>query len=304
MARRAFVFWGIIILILGACAPGNQQANNSKMKVLATTTILGDIVAQVGGGAIDLDVLLPYDVDPHAFEPSPQDMAKIAETDVVFLSGLGLESFIEPALESVSTDARIVEVSQGIPSLLEHHEDDHDHGDGVDPHVWTDPNNVIVWVENIRNVLAEEDPSNAELYRANADVYIQQLKELDRWIVKQVETIPPERRVIVTDHEIFGYFARQYGFEQIGTIIPGFSTLAQPSAQDIATLEDRIKQTGVPAVFVGNTANVSLAQRIAADTGIRVVALYTGSLSAPNGDAPTYIDYIRYNVTAIVDALK
>ncbi|HIE57944.1 MAG TPA: zinc ABC transporter substrate-binding protein, partial [Anaerolineales bacterium] len=128
--------------------------------------------------------------------------------------------------------------------------------------------------------------------------------ELDTWIRQQVANIPPENRKLVTDHVLFGYFADEYGFKQIGALIPGYSTLAEPSAQELAAIEDAIREYNVPAVFVGNTVNPALGGQVAEDTGIKLVTIYTGSLSDENGDAPTYLDYIRYNVTAFVNALK
>jgi ABC-type Zn uptake system ZnuABC Zn-binding protein ZnuA len=167
-----------------------------------------------------------------------------------------------------------------------------------------DPNNVKIWVENIRAALTAADPAGEEIYRANAQAYLAKLDELDAWVRQQVEQIPPQNRKLVTDHLLFGYFAERYGFEQIGAIIPGYSTAAQPTAQELAAIEDAIREFGVKAVFVGKTINPTLAQRVAEDTGIQLVGLYHGSLSAAGGEAATYLDYIRYNVTQMVNALK
>ena len=173
-----------------------------------------------------------------------------------------------------------------------------------DPHTWIDPNNVIIWVENISKALSESDPENAAVYKSNAQKYTIKLEELDTWIQNQVSEIPEGDRKLVTDHAMFGYFAARYGFEQIGAVFPGFSTMAEPAAQEIAALEDAIKAYGVRAIFVGNTINPSLANQIAKDTGIKVVTIYTGSLSESGGEAGTYLDYMRYNVSAIANALK
>ena len=127
---------------------------------------------------------------------------------------------------------------------------------------------------------------------------------MDAWIREQVAQIPPQNRKLVTDHLLFGYFAERYGFEQVGAIIPAYSTAAQPTAQEVAEIENAIRTLGVKAVFVGKTVNPALAQRVAEDTGIRLVGLYHGSLSEPGGEAATYLDYLRYNVTQIVNALK
>jgi ABC-type Zn uptake system ZnuABC Zn-binding protein ZnuA len=185
----------------------------------------------------------------------------------------------------------------------EHEGDEHDH-EGIDPHTWTDPNNVIVWVYNIEHELSEADPENVKAYAANAESYEAELETLDSWIREQVAQIPDENRKLVTDHTLFSYFVGEYGFEQIGTLIPGYSTLAEPTAQELAAIEDAINELDVKAVFVGNTVNPALAERVAEDTGTKLIFVYTGSLTEPDGEAPTYLEYMRYNTNAFVDALK
>lgn len=285
-----------------------QTGENQKLKVLATTTIVADVVAQIGGEAIELAVLLPPGTDPHTFDPAPQDVASVADAQVVFANGAGLEEFLEPLLESAGAKSKVVYVSEGI-TLLQfdgvHEDDDPELGyENADPHTWTDPNNILIWIDNIEQALSELDPNNAGLYEQNAQNYAAEINELDAWIREQVEQIPIESREIITDHVQFAYFAEEYGFNQIGAIISGYSTLAEPSAQELASLEDAIKEYNVKAIFVGKTVNPSLANRIAADTGIQIVFLYTGSLTEKGGEADTYLDYIRYNVSAIVNALK
>jgi ABC-type Zn uptake system ZnuABC Zn-binding protein ZnuA len=234
-------------------------------------------------------------------------MATVVDSHVVFITGAGLEESMEPLWESAGAGDKVVEVSSGIELLeFEGHEEEGEEGHHhqADPHTWTDPNLIEVWVVNIEGALAALDPANAEAYAANAGAYKGQLAELDAWVRKQVEGIPPEKRQIVTDHRAFGYFCRRYGFEQVGTIIPGYSTLSEPSAKELSELEDAIRDLNVKAVFVGNTVNPALAEAVTEDTGARLVFLYTGSLSDPEGDAPTYLAYIRYNVNAIVSALR
>ncbi|RME06449.1 MAG: zinc ABC transporter substrate-binding protein [Anaerolineae bacterium] len=295
-------------VMLTACGGGPAPEEKSgPLQVVATTTIVGDAVARVGGDAIALSVLLPVGTDPHSFDPTPQDIARVADADVIFANGAGLEAFLEPLLANASSQAEVVSLSDGIELLAapQHAdgEDEDDHGD-ADPHVWTDPQNVILWVEKIAETLQALDPDQAQTYVQNAAAYRQELEALDEWIRQQVDAIPPEQRRLVTDHAVFGYFARAYGFEQVGALIPGYSTLASPSARDLSALEDAIRQLGVGALFVGNTVNPALAERVAADTGVKLVFLYTGSLSAPDGEAGTYLDYMRYNTQAIVDALR
>jgi manganese/iron transport system substrate-binding protein len=162
----------------------------------------------------------------------------------------------------------------------------------------------MVWTHNIEYALSTLDPDNAEAYEANAKAYQAKLEELDGWIHEQVAQVSETDRKLVTDHTSFSYFAHRYGFEQIGAVFPGYSTLAEPSAQDIAVLEDAIGEFDVAAVFVGITVNPDLAERVAEDTGTLLVFLYTGSLSEPGGPADDYISLMRYNVSAIVEALR
>ncbi len=313
-SRQVFL---IIVLLLNlvACQAEVDYSAEKKdglLKVVATTNIVGDVVSQIGGEAIDLTTLLPPGADPHSFQPTPQDMARVANAQVIFINGAGLETFMRALLENTNSQARQVEVSEGIHLLAasdhdEHLKDENHSGENGllgDPHVWTDPNNVQVWLDRIEATLVEADPENAALYHENATAYRQELTKLDGWIKSQVDQIPIENRKLVTDHQMFAYFAKRYGFEQIGAIIPGYSTLSEPSALEMAQLEDAIRTVGVKAIFVGNTVNPGLAQRVANDTGIHLVFFYTGSLSAVDGPAATYLDYVRFNVMAITEALK
>lgn len=179
----------------------------------------------------------------------------------------------------------------------------HDHSAG-DPHMWLDPNLVITYVENIRDGLSEVDPEGAETYKANADAYIAELKDLDKWIVEQVNTIPAERRLLVTNHEAVGYFAEHYGFEIVGAVIPSLSTDAGTSAKEMAALIEQIKTTGAPAIFLSEVENPDLANQIADETGVKVVdSLYLETLT-DGAPAATYIEMMKYNVTQIVEGLK
>jgi ABC-type Zn uptake system ZnuABC Zn-binding protein ZnuA len=282
-------------LVLAAVVAGGAAA---PLEVAATTSIVGDVVRAVGGEAISLTVLLPAGADPHTFEPTPREMASLADVQVIFVNGGGLETFLGALLAAVT--APVVSVSEGVTflSLSPGGQEQ-----GVDPHVWFDPRNVVVWAKNIARELALLDPANAEGYAARALAYEQELKDLDAWIVEAVAAIPRERRKLVSDHEAFGYFVDRYGFDDVGTVIPGLSTLAEPSAQGLAALEDAVRERGVPAIFVGITVNPALAEQVAQDTGARIVFLYTGALSGTAGPAGTYLDLMRYDVRTIVQAL-
>jgi ABC-type Zn uptake system ZnuABC Zn-binding protein ZnuA len=291
--------WGIAV-IAGALSAASLSAS-AEVRVLCTTTIVGDVVAHVAGSDLSVNVLLPVNADPHSFEATPSDLVEIARADVIFENGAGLEEFLLPLL--ATADARVVDLSAGL--ALRTVPADTSHAEGRnDPHVWFDPAHVIAWVDVAAAVLGSLDPERAAAYEARAATYQESLRELDAWIVEQVSRIPAANRRLVTDHDSFGYFADRYGFQLVGTIIPGSSALSEPSAREIAALEDCILGTEVSAVFVGTTVNPALAAQVAADTGAQLVVLYTGSLSEPQGPAPTYIDLMRYDVTQIVSALS
>ncbi len=320
--RRIPVFGGLIAmaLMITACtvpADFSEPATSEpKLKVIATTTIVGDVVRQVGGDAIDLSVILPVGGDPHSYQATPGDLARVAEADVVFVNGVGLELFLDSLIENTAGQARVVSVSEGIPLRVfagDHDRDDDNHGDEddeddhdheYDPHVWFDPTLVKVWVENISTVLSELDGANASLYQENARKYTIELEILDQWITAEVAKIPAANRLLVMDHRVTGYFSNRYGFKEVGALIPAFSTLAEPSGRELAELVDVIADLNIKAIFVSEAVSPSLAERIAEDTGTQVVFIYHGSLSEADGAAATYLDFMRYNVAAITNALK
>ena len=304
-----FICLLVLLPALASCGGNPTQApsQHGKLNVVATTTIVGDVVQNIGGDNIQLSVLLPAGADVHSFQPTPQDVAKVADADVVFANGAGLEAFLQPMLQNAGSQAPIVSVSDGVKLLSApdlHTSGPAEDNSGGDPHTWFDPNNVILWSQTIANELSKLDPAHAQSYNANAQKYQTQLKDLDTWIRDQVSQLPEANRQLVTDHDSFTYFADHYGFKMVGAVIPGYNTLAEPSAQDLANLEDTIHKLGVKAIFVGETANPALTERVTQDTGIRLVTLYNASLSKPDGPAATYLDFMRYNVNAIVKALK
>jgi ABC-type Zn uptake system ZnuABC Zn-binding protein ZnuA len=295
--------------LLGGC--GKEVSENGRLQVLATTTIVGDVVAQVAGGHIEVSVLLPVGSDPHSFQPAPQDLAAIEQADRVFINGFGLEEFLGDLLEDTVDQAKIVEVSEGVSPLYfgesaeehqAHEEEGHTH-EGIDPHVWMSPLNVVVWAENIAAVLAELDPVHAGDYQANAQAYQVELVELHQWALAQFDSVPEDQRLLVSDHETFNYLADAYGLQLVGTLT-GFSSLAESSAQELAALEDAINQLGLRAIFVSTTVPPGLAERVAEDTGVEVVRVYTGSLSEADGRAATYLELMRDTISQMVEALR
>ena len=296
MMGRFVKLWTLVILLvitLTACFGGNVP------DVLTTTTILADIARNVSGDRLTVGSLLPAGTDPHSYQAVPQDAAKIDQSKVLVVHGGGYERFLDALLENGDGPNKLIDVSRGV-HLLTGTENDQ----VMDPHVWLDPNNVIVYVDNIREGLTELDLEGAETYQANASAYLDQLTELDAWINGQVAQIEPQRRVLVTNHESLAYFAQRYGFVVVGAVLPSVSSEASPSAQQMANLIEQIKIHRAPAIFLDESDNPDLAQQIAAETGVRVVTDLHLETLTQGGSASTYIDMMRDNVTKIVQALQ
>ncbi|HXF61928.1 MAG TPA: zinc ABC transporter substrate-binding protein [Caldilineaceae bacterium] len=287
-------------------------AAGEKLRVVATTSIIADVVAQVGGDLITLATLLPLGADPHAYTPTPQDLRTLNEAQVIFINGLGLEEALLPVLENLDNGAPVLSVNAGVEplSLADEHAHEEETGEadahghtGADPHTWLDVANVQRWTETIRQALSALDPAHAGAYAAAAEAYQATLEALDQELRAMAESLPPEQRKLVTDHNEFAYFARAYGFTVIGTVIPSLSTLAEPSAQELAALQDQMRAEGVSAIFVGTGVSPSLARQLAQDAGVELVTLYAASLSAPDGPAPSYVELMRHVMQTILDAL-
>lgn len=347
--------------------------NTERLVVVATTSIIHDVVQQIAGDRADVKVLMGYGQNPHAFEPAPRDMAAIEKADIVFVNGYDLEENLMRSIRTLEVH-HLVEVSAGgehegheaehheehdtehheheadhddhegehheheadrDEHEAEHHDDhegehheheadhdehegehhdheaghDHHHHGGADPHTWMSPLNVMEWTERIAHALGEEDPTNAEYYEKRANEYKAELKKLDHKIREALAPIPEERRIIVTDHDLFGYFARDYHVTVVGTIIPSFSTNAEPSAKDMAELLEKLKERGVNALFVGETSGeavIKLARSLEKESGgkAEVVSFLTGSLRKKGEKGDSYISYMEYNLKQIVYGLQ
>lgn len=299
---------------------------SAELKVLAVETFLADIAQNVAGERTRVNALLPFGADPHSFEPTPADVARVAQSTVLIVHGAGLETFLDQILRNAGGTRRLIDVSAGLTPRSRkpgeggedpgkhHHEAEHHRHEGEprrhhhhegDPHFWLSPLHVIHYVQSIRDGLSAEDPAGAAVYAANAEAYIARLKELDRWIFDQVKQVAEKDRLLVTNHESFGYFADRYGFKVLGTVMPSVSTGASPSAKELAQLTKKITATGAKAIFLETGTNPQLVGQVAREAKVRVVTeLFTHSITEPGGPAPTYIDMMKYNTTAIVDALK
>jgi ABC-type Zn uptake system ZnuABC Zn-binding protein ZnuA len=297
----------VILMVFSSCGtvtPGS--VTGSSMQGIATLSFLADIAGAISGERISFSSLIPPGTDPHVFEAVPSDIVILSRSIILVQNGAGLEAWLVPLLKNASGQRLVVNASAGLESRNSSQgEADLDNlSGGLDPHFWLDPNLVITYVKNIRDGLIEVDPSGESAYKTLADEYITELESLDGWIKSRVAEIPAEDRLLVTNHETLGYFADRYGFTVIGTIIPGTSSGVTPGARELAELEDKIRATGVEAIFVEIESNNDLAEQIGRDTGVKVVTgLYTHSLSDANGPAPTYLQMMKHNVNLIVDSL-
>jgi ABC-type Zn uptake system ZnuABC Zn-binding protein ZnuA len=297
-----FLCLALFVSLLSACS--GTSANSTPPagpKVMATESFLADIARNVAGTRLQVVTLIPPGVDPHEFEPRPQDITAIATSQVLIVNGLGYETWLKKTLENSGGQQLLVVATQG---LAPHPDPTGEHPDG-DPHMWMNPLNVITYVHNIRDGLIQADPAGKDSYTQNADAYIARLKDLDIWIKSQVSPLPASKRLLVTNHDALGYFAAAYGFKVVGAVIPGVSDAASPSARELAALIETIKGSAAPAIFLDVGENRALAEQIASETGVKVnTGLYVEGTSTADGPAATYIDMLKYDVTQIISALK
>jgi zinc/manganese transport system substrate-binding protein len=321
---RRLLFAAIVFVLCFATV----QAQDVPLQVLATTTIIADIAQNVGGDLVSVQALVPPDTDIHAFEPLPSDLRSVETAEILLVNGAGLEEFLGRLLDNVSIVEPIV-VGKGVEILgfgegdnetigvlgdegvceEEAHEEDateevHEHG-VCDPHYWTNPLNMVIVADNIAAIFAEADPANTDIYFAQAEAYKEALLALDAEIEVILSVIPEERRVIITNHEFLAYFAAHYGFEILATVIPSMTTLAEPSPQELSELVELIRNEDIPVIFAELSDSNRLAEVVAEEVGqdVRIVSLYSDSLSTVGSSAASYIAYMRTNAQTIALAL-
>lgn len=298
---RLLLPWLLVSLALAGCQPADATPTPGGLRVLAVESFLADLTQQVAGDRLAVDTLVPPGTDPHVFEPTPRDVARLAESQVLVINGAGLEGWLEATLQAAGGERRVIEASAGLPSRTSA---DPEHAGEPDPHFWTDPVLVKRYVENIRDGLSAADPAGSDVYVRNAEAYLAVLDELDAWIGAEVARVPPERRLLVTNHESLGYFADRYGFEVVGTLVPSPSSGAAPSAEQLSQLVADIRATGAPAIFLETGTNPAVAEQVAREAGVRVeTGLLTHSTAAPGEAEAGYLAMQRYNVSRIVEAL-
>lgn len=288
--RRLSLLICLALIVFSAPARAQERLN-----VVASFSILGDFVRNVGGDLVSVTTLVGPDSDAHVYSPTPADAKRIADAKLVFVNGLGFEGWLPRLVKSAGGKATIVTATAGITPLKS--------GSAADPHAWQSIANAKIYVANIRDALAAADPANAETFKANASRYLADLDALDREVRAAVAQIPESRRKVISTHGAFGYFAAAYGVAFIAPV--GVSTESEASARDVARIITQIRTAKIPAVFLENISDPRLIRRISAETGARVGGtLYSDSLTGEKGDSPTYIAMVRHNIKALTSALS
>ncbi|MEU7692967.1 metal ABC transporter substrate-binding protein [Microbispora hainanensis] len=302
LARRLSSAALIVLFALsaGGCGGEDTSASSSDparpLRVVATTTQVADFARNVGGDRVSVHQLLRPNVDPHDYEPSPADMRAIAEADVLVKNGVGLEKWLDETISAAGFDGPVVDASQGVQIR-----------DG-DPHIWHDPLNAKTMVAAIEKGFAAADPGDAAVYQANQAAYDAKLDALDGEIARKIDSIPPDRRKLVTNHDAFGYYLDRYKLTFVGSIIPSFDTSAELSAKQVSDLVAKIRETGVAAVFSEASLPPKTAEAIGREAGVTVVAgedaLYGDSLGPEGSAGATYLQMEEHNTDTIVNALR
>ncbi len=316
LSRRSLLAAALVLGVTPALAQSDAGAPAAKLPVVASFSILGDFVKNVGGDRIAMTTIVGPNSDTHVYQPTPSDAKKLAAAKVIFVNGLGFEGWMDRLVKASGTKATVVVATTGITprerTADEPQDDDapkgkkdahagHDHGP-IDPHAWQSVANAKVYVANIRDGLIAADPAGKDAYTANAAAYLAKLDALQADVVKAVAAIPESHRRIITSHDAFGYFGDAYGLKLLAP--EGVSTESEASAKDVGRIIRQIMAQKIPAVFLENVTNPRLVDRIAKESGAKVGGtLYSDALSDDKGPATTYIDMVHYNLRELSAAL-
>jgi zinc/manganese transport system substrate-binding protein len=298
---------GLAGIVLAVALYPVAAGARDKVKVVASFSILGDFVRNVGGDRVEVVSLVGPEGDAHVYSPSPADGRRVAGAALMVVNGLGFDGWIDRLVQSAGSSAVPVKASEGVRPLAEPDDNGPDHAahghDGPDPHAWQDVANAKVYVANIRDALVAVDPAGRSVYEANAAAYLKRLDALDAEIRAAIGRIPAERRKVITSHDAFAYFERAYGLAFVAP--QGVSTESEPSAADVARIIRQIRKDRIPAVFIETITDPRLMERIARETGAKLGdRVYSDALSPPDGPAGTYIDMMGHNIRAFSTALS
>ena len=283
------------LLILAALAFSSSAIASDRLQVVASFSILGDMVVQVTGDLADVTTIVGPDADAHLYQPNTADAKAVAEADIVFVNGMGFETWSKALINNAGGDAAVVVATRGVAPLLVEGE--------IDPHAWNALTNGVIYVENIAAAMARADAANADAYKANAAAYIETLRELHAGAKDTFALLPDSRRTVVTAHDAFGYLADSYGLNFLAPV--GIDTEAEPSAKELAALISHLQDTGAGALFVENITSPALIEQIARETGLRIGGrLFSDALSARGGPATSYVAMFEHNLGVIMTALR
>lgn len=283
------------LLTLALLSFGAAQA--APVPVSATNTIIADFVKNVGGSRVSINTVVPAGADTHTFQPTTGAIRALAGSKILFANGAGLEPWLSKL--SAAVKVPVQSLTAGVKLRLA------PDGEGLDPHAWWDTDNAILYAKNVQTALSKIDPAGKNIYAANANKFIAEIKAADAYAKKQLATLPAAQRQIVTNHDALHYFASRYGLKVVGTVIPGLSTEREPSAREIAELVQNVKKSGTKVIFTENTVNTRLAQTLARETGAKIAPpLFTDALGPKGSGGETYLKALKYNVDTVLKALK
>jgi zinc/manganese transport system substrate-binding protein len=301
MRARVIPSIGAALLLLLGFSGGADAA--AKVKAVASFSILGDMVKQVGGDRVEVTTLVGPNGDAHVFSPTPADAAALARADIFFVNGLGFEGWMKRLQTSSGFKGKTVVASQGVKPLTMVEEGGGKSKAVIDPHAWQSLANGKIYVANIRDGLIAADPAGKAVYEANAAKYLAAIAKEAAAVKAAIAKLPPARRRIITGHDAFGYFADSYKIEIIAP--EGVTTESEASAKDVAMIIRQIKAEHIPAVFLESITDPRMLDQIAQETGAKIGGvLYSDALSPPDGPAPTYLDMFRHNTAALTAALS
>lgn len=289
-----------------------SHAEEKPLKVVATFSILGDMVKSVGGDRVDVSTLVGPGSDAHAYNPTPADAKAILKADILFVNGWGFEGWLDRLVDASGYKGPLITTThhmKGLPFELankdhDEHNDEHGHAHGdIDPHAWQSLAHARIYIQNITAALVNTDPKSKTIYEGNRDAYLKQLSELDTLVSKTLAVLPEDRRTVVTSHDAFRYFADSYGLKFLAP--QGLSPEGEASASDVAALIKQIRAENITALFLENIASPRLLEQISAETSVKIGGtLYADGLSKPGGDAGTYLEMMKHNITVVYQNLK
>jgi len=284
----------LFIIILSV----NTHAQEAKLKVLSSASMIHDMVKNIGGDAIENKLIVPIGGDPHLYEPTPRDAQKVSAADLIFVNGLTFEGWIIELIKNSGTKATLDTVTNQIKPI-----GSTVYENSYDPHAWMDVSKGLKYITSIKNSLVKHDPKNAALYESNYKAYYNKLEELDKYITRRIQEIPSDKRVLITTHDAFSYYGKKYGLRL--EAIVGISTEAEAQTSDIQRIIKSIKDSGVPAIFIESTIDPKQMKQIAKDNKVTIGGeLFADSIGGEDTNANSYYDMLKHNTDVIVSALK